>query len=304
MRFKTGVQLMTALWADAFEKGEPVETPPLLIGKPGIGKTTVGKEVSAAMTDIVRQKNSLAPEALFLALDLSSMLPEDLGGIPKVAKEGDLMVTSFAVQKKLAPFCQPGAYGVLVLDDITQAAPAVQVAARQTVLFRTIGDYKLADGVMLLITGNRREDKSNASTLPAHFRNSTCILSVEPDLEEWCEWYGRQPNTEPIIAAYLRWRPANLAKVPADADKAGAFATPRSWFKLGRMMGVAEATSTSLEVMKGLVGEGVATELRGFMNTRAQLVDPGKVLENPEKAMPDPGISIAPTRLRHDHRTG
>ena len=258
--------------------------------------TTVGMEVAKAMTNIVRQKNSLADEAIFLALDLSSMLPEDLGGIPKVAQEGDLMVTSFAVQKKLAPFCQPGAYGVLVLDDITQAAPAVQVAARQTVLFRTIGDYKLADGVMLLITGNRREDKSNASTLPAHFRNSCCILSVEPDLEEWCEWYGRQPRTNPVIAAYLRWRPTNLAQVPSEADKAGAFATPRSWAKLGRMMAVADSTSTSLEVMRGLVGEGIATELRGFMNTRPQLVNPGKVLDNPEKAMPNPGILDSPDK--------
>lgn len=258
--------------------------------------TSSGKEAANAMTRIMRGLNGPDyPEALFLALDLSSMLPEDLGGIPKVEPQGDKMVTSFAVQKKLAPFCEEGAYGVLVLDDITQAAPAVQVAARQTVLFRTIGDYKLARDVFLMVTGNRREDKSNASTLPAHFRNSCGILNIETDLDEWCEWYGKQEKHNPVIASFLRYRPSHLAKTPADADQAGAFATPRSWAKLGRTMDTTPA-DVLLEWMQGLVGEGVAVELRSFMNTRAQLVDPAAVLADPEKALPNPGVLDSPDK--------
>jgi hypothetical protein len=298
MKFKTAVQMIVAEWQDARANDEAVDTPPLFLGKPGIGKTTVGEAASEAMTAIVQAETPDAPPALFDPLDLSSILPEDLGGIPfkELDEETQIAYTTFAIRKRLAPFCSPDAYGVIVLDDITQAANAVQIAARQTVLGRRIGDFTLSPNVYLMVTGNRREDKSNASTLPAHFRNSCCILNIEPDVEEWADWYGKQPNTDPVVAAFLRYRPSHLDQTPADADKQGAFATPRSWYKLGRKMKVHDALGTSLEMMKGLVGEGIAIELRGFINIRAQLVDPAAVLRDPKGAMPNPGVLNSPDK--------
>jgi hypothetical protein len=297
MRFRTAVQHVLAEWQDAYiNNNEAVDTPLLLLGKPGIGKTSIGQAAAEAMTAIMQARTPGAPPAIYDPLDLSSLLPEDLGGIPFRTEEEGINFTEFAIRKRLAPFCQPGAYGVLVLDDITQAANAVQIAARQTVLFRRLGDFTISPGVYILITGNRREDKSGASTLPAHFRNSTCIVGVEPEIEEWAEWYGRQANSIPSVAGFLRFRPSHLAQTPSEADKAGAFATPRSWAKLGRKMAIAEEVGVSLEIMKGCVGEGVATEFRGFLNTRDKLVDPGKVLRDPKAAMPNPGILNTPDK--------
>ena len=85
--------------------------------------------------------------------------------------------------------------------------------------------------------------------------------------------------------------------LPSDQDKRGAFATPRTWAKLGAQFDVAEATDTLFDVASGLVGEGVATEFAAFVRIRSQLVDPEKVFDNPEKTLPKPETLNSPDKL-------
>jgi hypothetical protein len=224
-----------------------------------------------------RERDPMAQAAVCTVLDLSSRLPEDIGGLPFI-KDG---VTRYAAQSWLARLCEPGVYGVLVLDDLPAATPAVQVAVRQLVLDRQIGEWKLSDGVTIIVTGNRREDKSAASVLPAHFRNSVCLINVDVDRDAWCEWYARQDHHAPVVASFLRYKD-HLSKLPKDADERGAFATPRTWAKLGRLYDHSHKTGMLLDVASGLVGEGVAIEFVAFVNTRAQLIDPVEILKNPE----------------------
>ena len=207
-------------------------------------------------------------------------------------------MTRYCPQEWLAALCEPGAYGVLVLDDLPAASPALQVAARQLVLERRVHEHRLAKDILIIVTGNRREDKSAASTLPAHFRNSVMLLDVEIDLDEWCVWYGEQKNQNPVIPAFLRFRPTHLSRLPKDADARGAFATPRTWAKLGRAFKTAERNGVLLDVAAGLVGEGVATEFLAFVNVRNTIANPVDVLMDPQRAIPDPEQALkTPDRL-------
>lgn len=299
MYFHEAVTLFTKTWAAAFKADRAVHTPYLVLGPPGIGKSASAEEAA----NIIRQQLRAAGDHTpfhFLKLDLSSQLPEDLGGIPKTVKDPDLnnmTVTSFAVQRRLAPFCQPGARGILVLDDITQAAPAVQVAARQTVLDRALGDYHLARDVMIIITGNRREDKSSARELPAHFRNSCCMISIEPHLDSWRDWYGTQKDSNPIIGSFLRLRPGHFSELPTDADERGVFATPRSWHKLGQLFDVAADSHQLMAVSRGLVGAH-GPEVVAFHRLRAEMnIDPKALLQNPQVALPNPHTLDSPDKV-------
>ena len=260
------------------------ETPFCLLGPPGTGKTSLGRSLAELMTTRERLKNPAAAEAICIILDLSSRLPEDIGGLPNI-QDG---VTRYAPQSWLATICDPDAYGVLVLDDLPAATPAVQVAVRQLVLDRQIGEAKLSPRVKIIVTGNRREDKSAASVLPAHFRNSVCLLTVDVDLEDWAEWYGAQGNLASVVPAFLRYKKGHLSKLPKDADEIGAFATPRSWAKLGKLLDACQRTGTVLEVATGLVGAGVAREFFSFVNTRAQLIPPEQILRDPKGVIPNP----------------
>ncbi len=60
--------------------------------------------------------------------------------------------------------------------------------------------------MFIIVTGNRREDKSAAATLPAHFRNSILMLDVELDIDEWAKWYGKDERLAPIVPAFLRFK--------------------------------------------------------------------------------------------------
>jgi len=306
MRYNALTNLMAKMWRASLDTGNPQQTV-CLLGSPGIGKTSTNRTLVKMMTDAVRSDRELQaalfgddipsqiPEGISQELDLSSMLPEDLNGLP--FRDGN--TTKFCAHEWLHRLCQPGAYGVLVLDDLPAAAPMMQVAARQCALERRIHDHRISPGVFIIVTGNRREDKSSASTLPAHFRNSVMLMDVETDVDEWCRWYGAQPHHAPIVAAFLRFKQEKLSMLPKDADDRGAFATPRTWAKVGAQFAVAEAADAVLEVTSGLVGEGPAREFSAFIKVRSQLVDPDKVFDNPQKALPNPGKTLSgrPDRL-------
>jgi len=293
MNFTTLANTCFKMWRDAQKKDrEPITV--CVLGPPGVGKTAAGKFLAELMTEDVQARNPNAPPAVLAphgALDLSSMLPEDLMGLPdtkELCGSTGKRVTRYIPQSWLAPFCAEGAYGVLILDDLPAAGAQVQVACRQVSLERRIHDMKLSPGVFVIVTGNRREDKSAASTLPAHFRNSVCILPFSPDFKGWEAWYMAQ-GYETDVPAFLHYKKEHFSRLPKDADKRGAFATPRSWSLLGKVSG-ALPEETVIDIASGLVGEGVASEFAAFRMLRRELVDPERVLENPKQALPDLGV--------------
>ena len=278
MQFSEALGLMKGM------KGTPV-----LLGPPGIGKTALGIQLAAHLTEERRKVDPNAEEAICEVRDLTSTLPEDIGGLPRV---GD--TTTYSPPDWLYRCCQEGAYGVLVLDDLPACSPSVQAAVRQLVLFRRVHGFELSDDIRIVVTGNRREDKSGASTLPAHFRNSVVMLQLTPNLEEWSKWYGEQEGLEPSIPSFIRFRPSHFSKLPKDAcPELGSFATPRSWARLGKEFANAKAAGLLKEVADGCVGSGVGTEYVAFLRTRSELVDPFKVLRQPQTALPNPGSTLA-----------
>ena len=290
MNFKDLVESCFGMWKQAIKsESEPVTV--AVLGPPGVGKTSAGRELAEMMTKYVQGQNPNAAPAVSFSLDLSSMLPEDLMGLP--FRDGS--VTRYCPQSWMAPLCERGAYGVLILDDLPAAAGHVQVACRQVSLERRIHEMRLSPGVFIMVTGNRREDKSAATTLPAHFRNSVVLLPFQPDFKSWEEWYMDQ-GYETDIPAFLHYKRAHFSRLPKDADKQGAFATPRTWSMLGKLIPSLREEFV-MEVASGLVGDGVSTEYAAFRMLRKELVSPEKVLQDPEKALPDLSLLKSPDRM-------
>lgn len=290
MNLKDLVHTTFNMWKKGRKEEKPTRTL-VILGAPGIGKTASGRMLATLMTDHMRRQDPDAKEAACHVLDLSSMLPEDLMGLP--FRDGN--VTRYCPQSWMAPLCEPGAYGVLILDDLPAAAAQVQVACRQVSLERRIHEMKLADGVFVMVTGNRREDRSAATTLPAHFRNSVLLLPFQPDFPSWVEWYHDQ-NLDSDIPAFLEWKKGHFSHLPKDADEQGAFATPRTWAMLGEMIGGVEEKHVP-EIASGLVGSGVSAEFAAFRLLRRELVSPEKVLEDPERAIPNLEVIKGPDKM-------
>lgn len=291
MRIPQLVEYVFEMW----KSGGKLQTVTLL-GPPGVGKSSTAHAIADRMEAYENRKREEHGEeggakALRIFLDLSSMLPEDLNGLPKT----DGPVTRYVPHSWLRDVCEPDAFGILVVDDLPAAAQALQVAARQLSLERRIHDHILSPRVAIMVTGNRREDKSAAATLPAHFRNSVCLLEIDPDLEEWRKWYanfevGQNEERLPsVIPAFLQYKQGTtFSQLPKDADALGAFATPRSWTLLAHQYNVARRTNVLFEVASGLVGQGNATEFMAFSRICDELVNPEKILDDPHGSIPDP----------------
>lgn len=308
MLFEELQELAFEYWKEARSQQRAPVTSLLVLGPPGIGKSSCARSIAGEiagaegrrLVDLKEEPafdGDLSTVALYYAADLSSCLPEDIGGIPKIALESvcgsSLQVTTYAVQRWLAPFCVPGAVGVICLDDLPAAPPAVAVAVRQLVLDRRVGQQKLSPGVLLFVTGNRRSDKAGASALPSHFVNSCTSYEIEPEPPpadpaarwRWREWYQQQ-GAHDLVPAFLRWRRDHFSRLPKDADAGGRFPTPRSWAFLGLQLAVALRCGRLRETATGLVGEGVAGEFVAFAQVFADVGGPDQVLDDPARLAP------------------
>lgn len=263
----------------------------LLLGPPGIGKTSMTDAIADRMEQIMRARTPFAKPAIRRVIDLTSSLPEDFAmPVPCTNAQG-VQELNYAHQHWLVEGADPDAYGVICLDDLPAAMPAIQAATRQLVLFRGIAGLKLAQRLIIIVTGNRRQDQSFATTLPAHLRSSCLNLSIDPHLDDFHLWYAQRPHLDPVVPAFLRWKESFLSQTASDACvKTGAFATPRTWAMLGAQVDVASATKNLMEVASGFVGEGPAGEFCAFVKIRNELVAGERVLEDPMKALPDPSV--------------
>jgi hypothetical protein len=105
------------------------------------------------------------------------------------------------------------------------------------------------------------------------------IINVEPDLEatlSWCLAHGMKPE----IGAFWRFRPALMC---AFDPKNQSNPTPRSWMEgVSPVLGNVPEES-EYECLIGAVGEGAASEFKGFLKIYRHLPDPDACIANPEK---------------------
>jgi MoxR-like ATPase len=233
-----------------------------LWGSPGVGKSSV-----------VRQ----AAEELRLRLvDVRAALldPVDLRGLPRVSRDR-------------AEWCPPAflprdGTGVLLLDELAQAPPAVQSACLQLVLDRRVGEYELPDSWSVLAASNRQEDRAGAHRLISPLLNRFVHLDLEVSLDDWQEWAVRNAII-PEVRAFLRFRPVLLNHFEPAANPR-AFPTPRAWQFVSQVLPVTPDAHLH-EVVSGCVGEAASAEFVGFLRMFRELPDLDQVFADPDRAL-------------------
>jgi hypothetical protein len=232
--------------------------PAFIWGGPGIGKSSVVKQLAAALSLPLQDVRALL-------LD-----PVDLRGLPFLGQDGR--------SKWATPdFLPQEGKGLLFLDELNAAPAMVQASCYQLVLDRKLGEYTLPDGWAIIAAGNRDSDRAATTRMPTPLRNRFVHLDFETDVQEWSEW-ALQSGILPEIISFLRFRPALLSQFDRDQN---AFPSPRSWEFVSRILQAAPDSRIEHELFAGSVGNGAATEFSAFLKTFRELPNIDAILLNP-----------------------
>jgi hypothetical protein len=205
----------------------------MIWGAPGIGKSSVVQAVA--------DKNGLE----LIDLRISQLAPTDLRGLP---------VPNNKTASWVPPdFLPTEGKGILFLDEINMAPPAVQGIAQQLILDRRVGSYKVPDGWFIWSAGNRKEDFAAVFDMPAPLANRFIHLEVKTSINEF-KSYSLENNLDDRIISFLNFRPKYLHKIDKNSP---SWPSPRSW----------EISNTLLKAgldVDPAIGKPCAIEFRSF----------------------------------------
>ncbi|GAA3763252.1 AAA family ATPase [Micromonospora maritima] len=275
------------------------DLPVLLWGAPGIGKTAALTQLAAALD---------LPLTTVIA---SVHEPSDFAGLPVVGDDPATQGVPMAPPDWAVRLVRAGR-GLLFLDELSTAPPAVQAALLRLVLERRVGSLCLPPEVRIVAAANPRSAAADGWELSPPLANRFVHLQWSHDHDVVVRGLGgtwpraTMPRLDPArltdavgyarraVCGLLSARPSLVHRLPtSEAGRGGAWPSPRSWEMALRLIAFAEAAGTSRDVLstlvRGAVGDGPGLELLANLD-RMDLPDPEELLADPATAvLPDRG---------------
>lgn len=270
------------------------DLPVLLWGEPGIGKT-------AALTQLAD-----ALELPLTTVIASVHEPSDFAGLPVVGDDPATQGVPMAPPDWAVRLVRAGR-GLLFLDELSTAPPAVQAALLRVVLERRVGALHLPPGVRIVAAANPRSSAADGWELSPPLANRFVHLQWAYDHEVVVRGLGGTWPTATLprldsgrladavtfarraVCELLAARPKLVHQLPkTEARRSGPWPSPRSWEMALRLIAFATAAGTCREVLsmlvRGAVGDGPGLELLASLD-RMDLPDPETLLADPAAAV-------------------
>ena len=237
----------------------------LVKGPPGGGKSDL---VSQAVQEV---------QADFLIEHPAVADPTDYKGMPAVLANGTAEFLPFGDLNRLIQAQRPL---VCFLDDIGQAAPAVQAALMQLLLARRVNGHKISDHIVFCgATNDTKHMAGVAGMLEPVKSRWHSIVELEVSVDDWCAW-ALANNMPPELIAFIRFRPALLCDFKPTRELINS-PCPRTVAAVGQWLNIGVKDHS---VIAGAAGEGFATELTAFLQMYAKLPNLDTIIMNPDSA--------------------
>lgn len=255
-----------------------------LAGSPGIGKTTIAREAHKELQALLKDPN-------FGYIEINPTMPADeVGGIPDlIRKSGERTTTDYAIPNWYPT--DPDWRGIICLDDGLQGDRLMQQVLANLILARNLRRNPLPEGAMILVTGNRVEDKAGSTKTLTHLADRMCWLHVVADADSWVENFAIPRKLSDLVIAYIMLDKAKLDMFDPDKPKCP---TPRTWEAVSNWLTYFKSLKgTPLEgktnlfaqsVLAGELGVGEATRFWAYVERADKMPDLDKILANPATA--------------------
>lgn len=265
----------------------------LLLGDPGIGKTSIARAVSKEL------------DMPCVTLIASNMEATDFAGLP--------FVDDNRVRRALFPEIEQACDEpvVLFLDEITAIPRSVEAPMLRLALERNAGGRQLHAGTRVIMAGNPPEQAPGGITLSAAMVNRVVQAKVTPSLDEIANFFAGTPVT-PNLAHLLSEEDALTAYrdeaedfalaakhlgdliefTPPEASVADGqpWGSPRAWelglraySALARDYATGQGDMVGAAILSGVVGTGPALKFLAQRELRKNLPTPDQIANEPEK---------------------
>ncbi|MFC8197786.1 AAA family ATPase [Streptomyces sp. NPDC057298] len=295
----TATEPRSDIQLEALTLAVAADLPVLLWGEPGIGKTAALTQLAAALD---------LPLTTVIA---SVHEPSDFSGLPVIGDDPAEQGVPMAPPDWAVRLVRAGR-GLLFLDELSTAPPAVQAALLRLVLERRIGALRLPPGVRIVAAANPRSSAADGWELSPPLANRFVHLQWTHDHDVVVRGLGGTwpratlPRLDPerlpeavsfarrAVCELLSARPGLVHRLPSsETRRGGPWPSPRSWEMTLCLIAFATAAGSSREVLsllvRGTVGDGPGLELLAGLD-RMDLPDPELLLADPAAAaLPERG---------------
>lgn len=267
-------RILHRIWEEDPENGAN-QLPPLMIwGAPGLGKSTV-------VRDLAREFG-----VGFIDVRLAQREPVDIRGLPVPRENGVEWLVSAECPR------DPKSKGIIMFDELTAADRSLQVAAYEFILDRRLGNlYSVPPGWYICAAGNRITDHAVATTMSSALANRFMHVELQCDTEAWIQWAVAH-EVHPSVTGFIRFRPELLFNTENENLERG-WPLPRSWARVSSILNL--FSGQELEELRyavyGLVGNRAGVEFMAFHkinvemdDVRALMLDPALPIMIPDKA--------------------
>ena len=269
---------------DVLRLAAKVNKPVLLIGDPGVGKTSIVREVA----------NEIGKSLVTL---LGSLLePTDIGGVPFLV---DGVVKRLPLEEIRNAAAKPS---VLLLDELTTAPRNVQAAELRLMLERVAGGTRLHPDTVVFAAANPSEQAPGGVDLSAPMINRMITLRLVPTLTESVGWFLnlgekgsmlRSAGVEIGATALAAGEIMQIVMPSARSSDAAPWGSPRAWGVVADAAAAVDCdwnNSALRSVIEGSVGRGAASKFFAVKDIRDELTSVRDILDNPKDA-PVPSAS-------------
>lgn len=242
----------------------------LMRGAPGIGKSSILKELSRRL-----------PDYHVAYVDIANL---DLGDVCMPVVDREAMSTNYAPNSRFGVARGQNKPVLLMLDELGKAGKAVMNMVLPILLEHRIGDVPLPVGSIVFGTTNLDSDGVGDS-IPAHAYNRMSVIRVaNPTADEWVSW-AADNDVAPEVLAFAKQFP-NAFDCYVDLDdgdtnpyifnprkgQTKAFCSPRSLEKASHLIKQRSRLGDALlPALAGTIGESAARDMEALLHLAEQI---------------------------------